>query len=77
MDVEGRVVEIVRDVGGFRAGLIAPATRFVEDIGADSLGELELLRRCEEEFGTALRLEDLVGVRTVGHLAQYIKDRIQ
>ena len=73
----GRVVAIVRDVGGFPAGLIAPNLRFVEDIGADSLDELELLRRCEAEFGLPIAIEDLEGIRTVGQLAHYIKDRTQ
>ena len=76
-DLEARVVAIVRDVGGFPAGLIHPGTRFHEDIGADSLDELRLVRRCEEAFGVAFPQENLEQIRTVGQLAQYFKDRIQ
>jgi len=77
VDVEWRVVAIIQDVGGFPAGFITPDSRFHEDIGADSLDEIQLVRSCEEAFGVAFPQQNLEQIRTVGQLAQFFKDRIQ
>ena len=45
---------------------------FVEDLGADSLDQVELIMALEEEFDIEIPDEDAEGIRTVQHAVDYI-----
>ena len=50
---------------------------FVEDLGADSLDLVELIMSVEEAFELGeVEDETLDGVKTVGDVVNFIKDRI-
>ncbi len=43
------------------------------DLGADSLDAVELMVAFEEEFGVSIPDDDLVAVRTVGDVCEYLE----
>ncbi|MEO0144769.1 MAG: acyl carrier protein [candidate division WOR-3 bacterium] len=51
--------------------------RFIEDLGADSIGLMELVMKFEEEFGIKIPDEDIEKIRTVGDAINYIKSKLQ
>ena len=46
---------------------------FIDDLGADSLGIVELVMALEEEFGVSIPDEDAEGIKTVGDAVSYIQ----
>ena len=48
------------------------ASRFREDLEADSLDLVELIMKFEEEFGGEISDEDAQKITTVGEAVQYI-----
>ena len=49
-------------------------TKFIEDLGADSLDIVELVMGLEEEFGTEIPDEEAEKLQTVGDVAKFIED---
>lgn len=54
-------------------GKLTMESRFIEDLGADSLDFVELINDIEDELGIEIILENLQGVRTVGDLVNYLQ----
>ena len=50
--------------------------QFSQDLGADSLDQVELVMSLEEEFGAEIRDEDADSLNTVGDAINYIEKRI-
>lgn len=46
-----------------------------EDLGADSLDQLELIMAVEEEFGIEIPVEDLGDVTTLKDVIDYLNDK--
>ena len=72
--VEERVKEIICEQLGVEEDEVAPAAKFIEDLGADSLDTVELVMAFEEEFDLEIPDEDAEKIVTVGDAIQYIKD---
>jgi acyl carrier protein len=72
--VEERVKEIIVEQLGVEENDVAPAAKFIEDLGADSLDTVELVMAFEEEFDIEIPDEDAEKITTVGDAIQYIKD---
>ncbi|MBF8247034.1 MAG: acyl carrier protein [Rickettsia sp.] len=53
---------------------ISLQSKFVEDIGADSLDILELIMKFEQEFGCTIPEEDARKITTVEDLIRYISN---
>src|ERR1051326_6664234 len=51
-------------------------TRFVEDLGFDSLDSVELLLAFEEEFGIEIPDEEAPRLRTVGDAIRYLETHV-
>jgi acyl carrier protein len=54
-----------------------PETRFVEDLGADSLDYVEFSTEAEDDFGITIPDRDAAKLRTVGEFLRYIRDAIR
>ena len=50
--------------------------QFSQDLGADSLDQVELVMSLEEEFGAEIRDEDADSLNTVGDAIAYIEKRL-
>ena len=51
---------------------IIVVSKFVDDLGADSLDLFELAMALEDEFGIEIPTEDLEQIATVGDVVEYI-----
>ena len=49
--------------------------KFIEDLGADSLDQVELVMALEEEFGSDIPDEDAEKMTTVGEAIKYIESK--
>jgi acyl carrier protein len=49
---------------------------FVDDLGADSLGIVELVMAFEEEFGVSIPDEEAESIKTVGDAVSYIQANV-
>ena len=71
--IEERVVEIVSENLGVSKESITRQTRFIEDIGADSLDIVELVMELEEEFEITIPDDQAEQIKTVGEAIDYIE----
>jgi acyl carrier protein len=53
---------------------ITPESKFIEDLGADSLDTVELIMAFEEEFDISIEDEEAEKLTTVGDVIRYIED---
>jgi acyl carrier protein len=73
--IEGRVREIIVEQLGVTPEQVTPNTKFIEDLGADSLDTVELVMAFEEEFGVEVPDEEAEKLQTVGDVIKYIEDK--
>ncbi|RMA96178.1 acyl carrier protein [Hydrogenothermus marinus] len=74
-NIEERVKEIIADQLGVSLDQIKPESRFVDDLGADSLDVVELIMAFEEEFGVEIPDEDAEKIATVQDVLDYIAQK--
>ncbi len=75
-DTERRVKEVIARILKVDVGRMKPESRFVEDLGADSMQSVELVAAFEEEFDIEMDEEAALGVKTVGKAVEFI-DKIR
>lgn len=73
MSIEARVRSIIADQLGISEDEIKPESKFIEDLGADSLDIVELIMAMEEEFQTEIPDEEAEKIRCVGDAIEYVK----
>ncbi len=72
-EIEERVKKVVAKVLGIDEDKIKPESRFVEDLGAESVQSLELVASFEEEFDIEMEEEAALEVKTVEKAVDFIK----
>ena len=72
-NIEARVRKIVAEQLGVAEADIKNESSFVEDLGADSLDNVELVMALEEEFETEIPDEEAEKITTVQQAVDYIK----
>lgn len=72
--IEQRVKKIVAKNLDIDESRITPDSRFVDDLDADSLDQVELIMAFEEAFGVEIPDEVAEKVRTVSDAVKYIKE---
>jgi len=73
--LEDRVKEIIVEQLGVNAEQVTAEASFIDDLGADSLDQVELIMAFEEEFGAAIPEEDAEKLTTVGKVVEYLKTK--
>ncbi|MGM0623031.1 MAG: acyl carrier protein [Campylobacterota bacterium] len=68
------VKEVVVEQLSVDAGEVKEDSKFVEDLGADSLDVVELVMALEEKFGIEIPDEDAEKIATVSDAVKYIED---
>ncbi len=70
--MEMKLIKIVADKLNIEEKNITTASRFQEDLGADSLDIVELLMEIEEVFGVNISDEESERLKTVGDAVKFI-----
>jgi len=73
MALDMKVIEIVAEQLGIGEEEIQIDSKFVEDLGADSLDIIEVLLALEEEFEVEISDDEAQKIKTVGELIQFIE----
>ena len=73
--LEERVKAIIIDSLGVKADEVTPEASFVNDLGADSLDNIELIMAFEEEFGAEIPDDEAEKLTTVGAVIDYLKSK--
>lgn len=72
-DVEGKVRKMICEQLDVAEKDVVLAASFVDDLGADSLDQVELIMAMEEEFDISIPDEDAEKIATVQDAVNYIK----
>ena len=70
--MEQKIIKLIAEKLNKKVDQITPASRLVEDLGADSLDVVELIMAFEDEFGVSLPDEDIAKMKTVGDVVKFI-----
>ena len=73
--IEQRVKAIITEQLGVNPDQVTPDTKFIEDLGADSLDTVELVMALEEEFGQEIPDEEAEKLQSVGDVIKYIEEK--
>ena len=73
-EIKEKVVEIVAKQMGVQKDQITMETSFVNDLGADSLDQVELVMEFEDEFDLNIPDEDAEKIQTIGDAVKYIME---
>jgi acyl carrier protein len=71
--VEERVTQIIMDQLGVESSEVVPEASFVDDLGADSLDQVELIMSFEEGFNLEIPDNDAEKIITVQDAIAYIQ----
>ncbi|GMT43780.1 MAG TPA: acyl carrier protein [Deltaproteobacteria bacterium] len=74
MSLEKDVIAIIIDQLGVEESEVTNESRFVEDLGADSLDTVELVMAFEEKFGISIPDSDAEKIKTVQSAIDYISE---
>ncbi len=77
MDIFATLKEIIVDKLSVSEDQIKLESRFMEDLGADSLDVVELVMAIEEKFNIEIPDEDAEKIRTVGDAVNYIQAKLR
>ena len=73
---EQRVKEIITEQLGVSADQVTDDASFIDDLGADSLDQVELVMDFEDKFDVEIPDEAAEGLRTVGAAVEYLEKKI-
>ena len=74
-EIAEKVKKIVVEQLGVAEDQVTPEARVIEDLGADSLDQVELVMAFEEEFGADIPDEDAEKLTSVGDAIAYIESK--
>ena len=75
-DVTSKIVAALGEYLKRDPATIQPDHHLRDDLGLDSMAVIELLYKIEEVFEIQIPDQDLVGLSTVGTVAQYVEGRL-
>ncbi|MDT7903831.1 MAG: acyl carrier protein [Candidatus Caldipriscus sp.] len=71
-EILAKIRDIVVEELGVSAEKVTEEARFIEDLGADSIGVMELVMKMEEAFDVQIPDQDIEKIRTVKDAIDYI-----
>ncbi|MBO4544393.1 MAG: acyl carrier protein [Verrucomicrobia bacterium] len=72
-NIEEKVKKIIVEQLTVNPDQVTPDAKFMEDLGADSLDNVELIMALEEEFGLEVPDEEAEKLQSVGDVIKYIE----
>ena len=76
MSVEEKIKKIICEQLEVSEEDVVPGASFVDDLGADSLDQVELIMAMEEEFDISISDEEAEKIATVQNAIEYIEQNI-
>ncbi|MBD3321123.1 MAG: acyl carrier protein [Chitinivibrionales bacterium] len=73
---EDKVKQIIAEKLGVSADKVTPQASFVDDLGADSLDQVELIMAFEDEFDVEIPDEDAEKMKTVQDALDYLNSKL-
>jgi acyl carrier protein len=73
---EAKVKQIIAEKLGVSEDKITPQASFVDDLGADSLDQVELIMAFEDEFDVEIPDEDAEKLKTVQDALTYLDGKL-
>ncbi len=73
MSVEEKVKKIICEQLGVKEEDVVPEASFVDDLGADSLDQVELIMAMEEEFDVSISDEEAEKIVLVRDVIEYVE----
>ncbi len=77
MSIDEKIKELVMDKLNVTAEQVTIEASFVEDLGADSLDQAELVLALEDEFNLTISDKDSESILTVGKAIEYIQSQVK
>ena len=74
-EIETQVKQIVVDHLGIDDSKVTPESKFIDDLGADSLDTVELVMAFEEKFGIEIPDDAAETIQTVKNAIDYIESK--
>ena len=74
-EIQSKVTKIIVEKLGANQDQIKPEAKFVDDLGADSLDQVELIMAFEDEFGIEIPDEEAEKIRTVKDAIDYVVNK--
>lgn len=75
-EILAQIKTLVAEQLGVSEDKVVPSAHYINDLGADSLGSVELFMSIEEAFDLDIPDEEAEKLRTVGETLVYIEDRL-
>ncbi len=75
-DKEAKVKQIIAEKLGVSADKVTPQASFVDDLGADSLDQVELIMAFEDEFDVEIPDEDAEKLKSVQDALDYLNNKL-
>jgi acyl carrier protein len=76
-DVAAKVKQVIAEKLQIDSAQVTPEASIVEDLGADSLEQADILFSLEDEFGiTADDTDEAEGLKTVGDIVAYLEKKV-
>jgi len=75
-NVEDKVKDIIAEELGVEREKLTDGAAFMEDLGADSLDQVELVMAFEKEFDIDIPDEEAEKLRTVGDALKYLHEKM-
>ncbi|MBT5705357.1 MAG: acyl carrier protein [Verrucomicrobia bacterium] len=72
--IEQRVKDIIVEQLGVNADQVTSESKFIEDLGADSLDTVELVMALEEEFGQEIPDEEAEKLQSVADVIKHVEE---
>ena len=74
-EIEAQVKQIVVEHLGIDQDKVTPESKFIDDLGADSLDTVELVMAFEEKFGIEIPDDAAETIQTVQNAIDYIQSK--
>ncbi len=72
-NIQQRLTELLVNDFNVEVGQITPEASFIDDLGLDSLDEVEMIMGIEEDFNLEIHDEEAAKLTTVGKAVAYLE----
>ncbi len=76
-DIEQRIIKTVAETLKIEEGRILPESKFIDDLGADSLDLVELMMAIEADFSCSIPDQEASKITSVSDAIRYVKENVK